>query len=283
MLSLRIGDTTLWCYAVNYSRYMATVLLTGATGVLGQQLQPRLLSAGNEVRAASRSPPSNSEVSWVAVDLTTGHGIQEAVACADIVVHAASDARGDSKAVDVHGTERLLSAVADAAVRNFVYISIVGVDEIPYTYYEHKHKAEQAIAESAVPSTIIRSTQFYPFVAYLLNLVSRLPIWPLPTEFKLQPIDVGEAADEIVEYATVDASGRVPDIGGPNVHSVRTLAEAYREHRGLHRPIIRLPIPGRVASSFRAGKATCPTRTRGTITWEAWLASQAGVPGRGAY
>lgn len=53
----------------------------------------------------------------------------------DIVVHPASNARGYSEAVDVRGTERLLDAAADAIIANFVYVSIVGIDEIPYIYY----------------------------------------------------------------------------------------------------------------------------------------------------
>lgn len=262
---------------------MATVLLTGATGVLGRELRPRLLDAGHDVRAASRSPPTGGAVEWVELDLTDGSGLSEAVAGVDIVVHAASDARGDSEAVDVHGTERLLDAAVDADVKNFLYVSIVGIGDIPYTYYEHKLEAEQAIASSPVPSTIVRSTQFYPFVAYLLGTVSRLPVWPLPTEFTLQPIDTGDAAAAITEHATVEATGRVPDIGGPAVMSVRELAETYREERGLHRPIVRLPIPGSIASAFRAGKATCPDRTVGTRTWTEWLAAQEGVPGKGEY
>jgi len=262
---------------------MATVLLTGATGVLGRELNPWLLDAGYDVRATSRSPPTNGEEEWVELDLVDGRGIREAVSGVDIVVHAASDARGDSEAVDVRGTERLLDAATDAEVVNFVYVSIVGIDEIPYTYYEHKLEAERAIESSSVPSTIVRSTQFYPFVASLLGAVSRLPVWPLPTEVEIQPIETGEAAEAIVEYATEDATGRVPDIGGPDVLSVRQLAEAYREERGLRRPIVRLPIPGHVASAFRAGKATCPDHDIGTRTWNEWLAEQEGIPGQGEY
>jgi len=262
---------------------MTTVLLTGATGVLGRELEPRLLDAGHDVRAASRSPPTGGEVEWVELDLADGTGVREAVDGVGIVVHAASDARGDSESVDVRGTERLLDAAADADVANFVYVSIVGIDEIPYAYYEHKLEAERAVEASAVPSTIVRSTQFHPFVAALLATVSRLPLWPLPTEFRLQPIDTGEAADRVAEHATVEAVGRAPDVGGPDVLSVRQLAEAYREERGLHRPIVRLPIPGSVASAFRAGEATSPDRDVGTRTWNEWLAAQEGVPGKGEY
>jgi len=262
---------------------MATVLLTGATGVLGRELRPRLHDHGHDVRAASRSPPTGSTAEWVELDLVDGRGIQNAVDGVDIVVHAASDARGDSEAVDVRGTERLLEAAADADIENFVYVSIVGIDDIPYTYYEHKLAAEQAVEASPVPSTIVRSTQFYPFVASLLTTVSRLPVWPLPTEFRLQPIDTGEAAAAIAEHATVEAGGRVLDIGGPVVTSVRELAEAYREERGLRRPIVRLPIPGSIASAFRADKATCPDRNVGTTTWREWLAAQEEIPGKGVY
>jgi len=262
---------------------MATVLLTGATGVLGRELRPRLRDRGHEVRAASRSPPTGSRAEWAELDLVDGRGIQNAVDGVDIIVHAASDARGDSEAVDVYGTERLLEAASDADIENFVYVSIVGIDDIPYTYYEHKLAAEQAVEASPVPSTIVRSTQFHPFVASLLTSVSKFPVWPLPTKFTLQPIDTGEAAEEIAEYATVEAEGRVPDIGGPAVLSVRELAEAYREERGLRRPILRLPIPGSIASAFRAGKATCADRNVGTTTWREWLAAQDGIPGKGVY
>lgn len=262
---------------------MAEVLLTGATGVLGQALRRRLLESGHVVRAASRSPPADGEGDWVELDLTDGTGLPEAVIDVEVIVHAASNARGDSEAVDVRGTERLVAAAEDAGLENLLYVSIVGIDEIPFSYYQHKLAAERAIESSSVPSTVIRSTQFHPFIAAILSKVSRLPVWPLPTAFRVQPIDPEEAAAAIAEYATVEAAGRVPDIGGPAVLTGRELATAYRRHRGLRRPIIRMPLPGGIASAFRAGEATCPDRAVGTVTWEDWLEAQEGVPGRGAY
>ncbi|WP_254762126.1 SDR family oxidoreductase [Natrinema marinum] len=251
-------------------------LLTGATGTLGTALRPRLLEAGHDVLAASRSPPDHGDddLEWVAMDLADGTGLRDAVADADVVVHAASAPRGDSEAIDVRGTERLLEAAADAGVSNFVYVSIVGIDDVPYSYYEHKLAAERAVEASAVRSTIIRITMFHEFVAELLGTVSRLPVWPLPTGIRLQPIDVGEAADAVVGRATPEPAGRVPDIGGPAVRTVGDLARTYRDARGLRRPIVRLPIPGKTAAGFRAGGATCPDRAVGTVTWDEWLAER---------
>lgn len=260
---------------------MTRTLLTGATGTLGTALRPRLADAGHEVVAASRSPRSDGadragadDCEWAEIDLLDGTGIEAAVADADVVIHAATAPQGDTEAVDVAGTKRLLDAAADAAVTNFVYPSIVGVGEIPFSYYEHKQAAEEAVATSPVPSTIVRATQFHAFVAELLDGVARLPIWPLPTKLQSQPIAVGEAADAIVEYATPEAAGRVPDVGGPEVVTLGEMATAYREARGRRRPILRVPIPGEVAGGFRAGNATCPDRRVGSETWSAWLAKR---------
>ncbi|TYT62793.1 SDR family oxidoreductase [Natrialba swarupiae] len=248
-------------------------LVTGATGTLGNALRPRLLEAGHDVRAASRSPPSadDNDVEWVELDVLDGTGLEEALADVDVVIHAASAPRGDSEAVDVHGTERLLEAADDADVENVVYVSIVGVDEVPLSYYEHKRRAERAVEDSSVPSTVVRATQFHSFVFELLETVARVPVWALPTQFRIQPIDVGEAADAILEYATREPSGRVPDVGGPDVRTVRELAAAYRDATGVRRPIVRLPVPGSTAAAFRSGTATCPDRTVGTTSWEEWL------------
>jgi len=257
---------------------MARTLVTGATGTLGTALRPRLDEAGHEVLAASRTPPENRAegVDWVSLDLVDGTGIDRAVSDVDVVVHAATAPQGDSEAVDVRGTERLLAAAADAGVENFLYVSIVGIDEIPYSYYEHKLAAEQAVEASDVPSTIVRATQFHQFLDELLGALSWLPVWPLPTKMQVQPVDVGEVAGEIVEHADADDSGRVAPVGGPEVLTVGDIATTYRDARGWRRPVVRLPVPGKVTGAFRDGQAVCPDQAVGTVTWDAYLDSESG-------
>lgn len=246
-------------------------LLTGATGTLGRALAPRLDAAGHDVCRASRSPPEDADGEWVAIDLTDGAGLETALDGVDVVVHAATAPQGDTEAVDVAGTERLLDAAAEVDVSNLVYPSIVGIDEIPLSYYEHKLTAERAVEASELPSTILRATQFHGFLADLFDSVARLPVWPLPTRFRVQPVAVEAVAAELVAHAGPDAAGRLEPVGGPEVHSVGDLARAYRDARGLRRLVVRLPLPGSVAKGFRSGAATCPDHAVGTTTWGAWL------------
>lgn len=255
---------------------MIQTLVTGATGTLGTALRPRLTVADHTVRAASRSPPKEPEMDldWVELDLIEGKGLESALENVDVIIHTATAPLGDTAAVDVQGTKRLLEAAEAADVENFVYPSIVGINDIPFSYYEHKATAETAIKKSNVPTTIVRATQFHSFIAELLDSVAKLPVWPLPTNVQIQPVDVGEVADVIVDHATLTASGRTDPVGGPNIHSVGDLAQAYRNTRGLRRPIIRFPIPGETMAAFRTGHATCPDHRVGTVTWEKWLAEQ---------
>lgn len=255
---------------------MVRTLVTGATGTLGSALRSRLVEAGHTVRAGSRSPPdrTTTNVEWTRLDLVDGQGVRSALEDVDVVVHAATAPRGDTEAVDVAGTERLLDAASDAGVENFLYPSIVGIDGIPYSYYEHKQSAETAVEESDCPTTILRATQFHSFVAALLHSFERLPVWPLPTRMQVQPVAVDEVAAALVERVTGETTGRVEPVGGPEVHSVGELARAYRRARGLRRPILGVPLPGETAAAFRAGDATCPEHAVGTVTWSEWLAEQ---------
>src|SRR5690606_26932960 len=131
----------------------STILVTGATSGPGRPTVARLRAAGHDVRALSRTSAGH-----VVGDLRTGAGVAEALAGVDTVVHLATNRR-----TDLRDTERLLAAARDAGVSHLVYLSIVGGDRIPYGYYVDKLANEQAIADSGIPFTILRATQFHSF------------------------------------------------------------------------------------------------------------------------
>ena len=91
---------------------------------------------------------------------------------------------------------------------------------------------------------------------------------------RFQLLDAGECADRLVELVTSGPSGRVSDMGGPDVLPVADVVATYREITG--RSVLSLPIPtiGGATRAFRDGANLCPDHRDGTITWEQYLRSQ---------
>jgi uncharacterized protein YbjT (DUF2867 family) len=249
-------------------------LVTGGTGVLGRQVVDRLQAQGRQVRVLSRrEPPPALPVGteWAHADLASGAGLAEALAGVRVVIHASSSPVRNTDQVDVQGTKRLLRAAAGARVAHFVYISIVGVDRIPLAYYRSKLAAEVLVMQSGTPWTILRATQFHDFVDRLLAGAGRLPIMPLPAGFRFQPVDSAEVAATLAACVTIEPAGRLLDMGGPEVWSMRQLAGPWLAARGLRRLIVPIYLPGHVAYAYRQGYNTCPDRRQGQVIWQTWL------------
>ncbi|HZU74542.1 MAG TPA: SDR family oxidoreductase [Acidimicrobiales bacterium] len=245
---------------------MAVVLVTGGSGTLGSHLAPLLRGSGHEVRVLSRRAGRGTHVG----DLNDGAGVAEAATGAEVVVHLASDTRRLGRK-DQLQTGNLLSAVKQA--RLLVYISIVGIDRIPYAYYRRKLACEATIASSGVPFTILRATQFHELIALGLRAVERLPVAPLPVDFRFQPVAAAEVAARLSELVDSAPGGRVEDMGGPQVLSLGDLAQTWSRRRGRPRRVVRLPLPGRAAAAFRQGLNTCPEHMTSGQTWDEYVSS----------
>jgi uncharacterized protein YbjT (DUF2867 family) len=241
-----------------------TTLVTGATGTLGGPTVQRLRAAGHDVRSLSR----RTGPGLVTGDLLTGAGIAAALDGVDTVVNLASGPRKDDVA-----TRHLVEAAAAAGVRHLVHISIVGIDDIPFGYYRSKLAAEQVIAASGVPHTILRATQFHALIEGIFTATRRLPGIVAPS-FSVQPIAADEVAQRLVELAEADPAGRVADIGGPEQRTLPDLARAWRQAVGSRRPVLPLRLPGKVFAAVAAGHAMVPGPAYGRQTFEEHLAAE---------
>lgn len=250
------------------------VLVTGGTGILGSTVTKLLREAGYSVRVLSRgerrddTPP---DVEWAQATLATGEGVAAAVEGMNTILHAASAPFKESEAVDVQATGDLLRLAVQEGVGHFVYISIVGVDRIPFSYYQHKLEAERLIEAADVPWTIQRATQFHTFVDQILSGGLALPVGLLPAGFSFQPVDVGEVAQRLFEAIEAGPSGRMPDMGGPEILTIDQLAQARLQAEGRRKPVLHFPFPGKVGQGYRAGYHTTPDHAEGTITYAEWV------------
>ena len=198
-----------------------------------------------------------------------GENLGAAVRGADTIVHCASNPV-KSRQTDVVGTGLLLQEAARAGVSHVVFISIVGVDRNPYfPYYRVKLDTERVIERSPMPWTILRATQFHDLVLMALRFLDRLPaVMPIPRGFRLQPMDVGEAASKLAELALSEPAGRVPDVGGPEVLTSEELARAYLGTSRREKRLVGVPLPGKGARAVREGAQLCPDQRYGKIRWE---------------
>lgn len=222
---------------------MTTILVTGGTGTLGRLVVERLRADGHEVRVLSRHARP------YAVDLVEGTGLDAALAGVDTVVHCASSPKGG----DERAAANLVEAARRAGVGHLVYISIVGVDLVPYRYYRSKLAVEQLVERSGLGWTVLRATQFHDLVLQVLRVLAKPPVMLLPGALSDQPVDAGEVAARLAELATGAPAGRVPDMGGPQVRTLRSLAEAYLRASGRRRPVLEVPLAGRAYRGFREG------------------------------
>ena len=153
------------------------VLVTGATGFIGQHIVTAVQEAGHKVAALCRSAAPELAAQGVEIvsgDLLDEESIRKAVVGKDAVIHAAGavsrDADDSSWLMKVHvtGTRLLVTAACEAGVRRFVNISTSGVvavgaepdlvfheeDPIPFhlltrwPYYLSKMLAERAAADA---------------------------------------------------------------------------------------------------------------------------------------
>lgn len=239
-------------------------LVTGGTGRLGQRLVPSLQAAGHTVRQMSRRGTGPGGVRG---DLATGLDLSAALAGAEVVVHAASDPQGNPWEVDVAGTRRLVQAIDRDRLQHLVYISIVGVDRVPYGYYHAKYAAEQVLLASGLPVTLLRVTQFHDFVDFLLDTARRGPVLPVPMGWRVQPVDVGEVADHVTQVCAGPPSGGVVELGGPEDLSAADLARAWAAARAPGAHVVATPVPGKLSAAFRDGGALPTSGARGRRTY----------------
>jgi uncharacterized protein YbjT (DUF2867 family) len=255
------------------------ILVTGGTGTLGRLVVPLLKNAGCDVRVLSRRGHEREDgIEFVTGDLASGEGVGAAVNGTEIIVHLAGSTKGDEDKA-----RHLIRATSPAGVRHLVYISVVGADRIPlvsgidramFGYFGSKLAAEQAVADSGLPWTTLRATQFHDLLLMVARQMAKLPVIPIPTGIRFQPVDTGEVAARLVQLALDKPAGLVPDLAGPRTYEMADLLRQYLRACRKRRLLVPVRLPGSAAQAFRAGANLAPDRAVGRRSWEEFLADR---------
>src|SRR6201986_1408921 len=245
------------------------VLVTGGTGRLGKLVVGRLQDSGCDVRVLARHHrPTPQGAEFFTADLRAGHGIEPAVTAAAAIIHCATSTRGDAEA-----TRNLVAPASRAGACHLVSVSIVGIDRIAsWGYPKTKLQAEQIVASSGLPWTILRVTQFYDYCLANARKLSGFPVVPVPAGFIVKPVDPRDVAARLVEPTLGEPVGRAPDMAGPEVSNWTDLIRRYLKATHRRRRVMPVRIPG-----TRAGRNGAPLpppgHTVGSRTWDQFLAT----------
>lgn len=235
------------------------VVVLGGTGVAGRAIVDTLTGAGYDVVSASRAS---------GVDLVGGQDLEPTFAGASAVVDA-SNATNGKQARDLltRGTIHAVEAAAAAGVAHYVLLGIIGSDEVPLPYYKLKIGQEQIVRAAALPTTILRATQFHQLVGAVLDATGKLRVLPA-RKAPLQPIDPRDVGAAVAELIAAGPTGDAK-IAGPEILTLAELAEQYGAGRRLP-----LWIPGATVRAVSRGSLTDPTAPRGRITFREWVAER---------
>jgi len=154
------------------------------------------------------------------------------------------------------------------------------LDRTMFVYFGSKLDAEQVIASSGLPWTTLRATQFYDLLLMMGRAMARLPVIPVASGTRFQPVDASEVAARLAELAQGPPAGLVPDLAGPRIYPMADLVRSYLRAVGKRRPVVPVRLPGHAARAVRDGANLAPgsavDRAVGRRTWEEFLAERAG-------
>ncbi len=241
---------------------MATrkIVITGAAGLVGQNLLPRLQSRNLGDLVAIDKHPQNTAIlrslhpalRVVEADLAEpGAWEQELEGCTHLVIgHAQIGGLFSAAYVrnNITATERLLEAALRCRVPYAVSISSSVVNSMAVDDYTETKKAQEAlVAASGIRQVVLRPTLMFGWfdrkhVGWLARFMQRVPVFPVPGDgrFLRQPLYAGDFADIITSAVERETTGAYNITGMERIDYI-DLIRLLKQATGARARIVRLP------------------------------------------
>lgn len=236
------------------------VVVTGAAGLVGQNLVPRLKARGfTEIIGIDKHPANcaifrqlHPDVRLIETDLARDDGWQEGLQGAEALVSAHAQIGGNDPeayiANNIAATERLITAAREAKIAYLIQISSSVVNSAAVDFYTESKKAQEKIAlDSGIVCAVLRPTLMFGWfdrkhLGWLARFMARTPVFPVPGHgrYLRQPLYVGDFCDIIMACLERRITG-IYDISGLERIDYIDLIRALRETLGLKQPIVKVP------------------------------------------
>ena len=253
------------------------VTIFGGSGFVGTQIVQLLAKRGHRIRVAVRRPDlaghtrmfgSVGQIVPIQANVRNVASVRRAVAGADIVINlvGTGHSRGAQtfEAVHVDGAANIAAAAKAAGASTLVHMSALGVDlAADVSAYAASKLAGEAAVFKAFPDAIImrpsvlfgQGDGFFNLMAALARMLPVLPVIGGDTRF--QPAYVGDVAEAFALAAEGQVkSGRIYELGGPQIETYRQLLVRIQREAGRNRPM--LPLPSGIAKLLALPFAILP-------------------------
>lgn len=238
------------------------VTVFGGSGFVGKPLVQALARAGYRVRIAVRRPDLAGDAKMlggvgqvvpIQANVRNQASVQRAVAGADIVINLVGVGYEAGKQtfanVNADGAATIARAAKAAGAASLVHVSALGVEAAAEVsqYAASKLAGEKAVLEAFPQAVILRPSLMFGHGDGFFNkmgfLARMLPVMPVISgASRFQPVHVGDVADAILAAAQGQVkTGRIYELGGPDVETHREILARVLRETGRRRPLVDLP------------------------------------------
>lgn len=244
------------------------VLLTGATGYIGNSLISYLLRNNIEIRAFIR-PSSVSkfnkeiqkQVEMVAGDVTDISSITDKLHGIDSVVYLPGLIREfpnkgiTFRSIHFEGVKNLVDEALRSDVKRFILISANGVrPDASTAYHKTKYEGEEYLKRSGLEWTIFRPSVIFGdeekgyqnFITVIIELINMFPYF-VPVigsgKYRFQPIHIHNLSEVIIKCLRgQETIGKVFYICGKEIFSYNELIDRIASFVGKKKIRIHIPV-----------------------------------------
>jgi len=249
------------------------ILVIGASGYIGSQLIPVLLEKGHKVRALVRNRKKISVYDWhIECDIREGDVLDSSFSDRELqninivyyLLHSMGNPKGDFTRLDRLAARKTADMSRSAGVDRIIYLGGLGRRDIEQSLHlKSRHEVGDILRTSSVPVTEFRAAVIIGAGSFSFEMVhhltNRLPVMICPRWVitRTQPISI----DDVIRYLaaaidTPESSGRIIDIGGPEVLTYRDMMLTVARVLGLKRWLIQVPVLTPRLSSYWVGLVT---------------------------
>ncbi|MBA8667076.1 complex I NDUFA9 subunit family protein [Holosporaceae bacterium 'Namur'] len=239
-----------------------TITIFGGSGFIGSYIVKELAKTGAKIKIISRNPEENNQlkvcgsvgqVAFIKGDIKSFKDIEKNVEGSTYVINLVGILfeSGKQKFNKLHleAAKNIALSCSNNNVKRLIHFSALGVNRNHTSKYAStKLEGEKAVLQTFPNSVIIRPSVVFGrednFINMFAKLIAVFPVIPLiGGRSRFQPVYVSDIAEAVGICLVKDnISGKVFELGGSKVYTLREIYELIFKLTGRKKPLVNIPF-----------------------------------------